>query len=175
MEDIMVYVFILGLPILFLFFCIFMFIKTSKSSKKAKKEMQNKIADKNALFMSKMKHFNGLPISEGTMTDAFWCNDKIVFEANGTSYNLLLSKLTDVSENTDVEIQKQYVSSNGGAVAGAVMFGALGAMIGGRAKEKTTNTVTKYLIFTYVDNDEVKYIAFENAYNSKLFIEEFKK
>ena len=35
---------------------------------------------------------------------------------------------------TNEQISKQAVSSAGGAVAGAVLFGPLGAIIGGRAK-----------------------------------------
>lgn len=42
---------------------------------------------------------------------------------------------------TDKEIQQQYVSSVGGAVGGAVLFGPLGAITGGRAKKKTVKEV----------------------------------
>ena len=63
---------------------------------------------------------------------------------------------------TDTEIQQQAVSSIGGAIAGGVMFGPLGAIIGGRAKNKKVKTVTKYLIITYInDNEEIKYIGFD--------------
>ena len=37
----------------------------------------------------------------------------------------------------------------------------MGAIIGGRAKTKKVKTVIKYLIITYLSNDEVKYIGFE--------------
>ena len=63
---------------------------------------------------------------------------------------------------TDTEIQDQAVSSIGGAVAGAAMFGALGAIIGGRAKTKKVKTVIQYLIITYTDNKgELAYIGFD--------------
>ena len=55
----------------------------------------------------------------------------------------------------------------GGAIGGAVLFGPLGAMIGGRAKERQTITVEKYLVFTYEDNEELKYIAFYVNNNKK--------
>lgn len=42
------------------------------------------------------------------------------------------------------------------------MFGTLGAVIGGRAKTKQIKTVTKYLIITYMNNqNQLAYIGFE--------------
>lgn len=171
-------VFVIVFCLLIIVFCIFMFIKTSKARKIAKANLQNNLASKNAFFMETMKHFNGLPIAEGILTQCYWCTTRVIFEANGASFNLDFSKITDISIKTDVEIQKQYVSSIGGAVAGGVMFGPLGAMIGGRAKQKSTKQVTQYLIFTYVDNGELKYIAFDctvNLFKASNFVKEFQK
>lgn len=170
-------IFIVVIPILFVIFCFYMAIKTSKTRKKGKKNRQTKLNAMNANFDAMMKHFYGLPVAQGVMINCFWCKDKVVFESSGASFNLDFSKLTDVSIKSDVEIQKSYVSSTGGAIAGAVMFGALGAMIGGRTKEKTSKQVTQYLIFTYIDNNEVKYIAFECVYlpNAQKFVNAFKQ
>jgi len=66
-----------------------------------------------------------------------------------------------------VEIQKAIVSNAGGAVAGGMMFGALGALIGGREKEKTIRNVTIYLIITYQGNEKEEYIAFDVTYDYK--------
>lgn len=163
--------------LLIIAFCIFMAVKTSKARAIAKANLQNSMVNKNALFMVAIKHFNGLPIAEGVLTQCFWCPTKVVFEANGATFNLDFSKITDISIKTDVEIQKQYVSSVGGAVAGGVIFGPLGAMIGGRAKQKQTRQVTQYLIFTYVDNGAIKYIAFDctNTFKAQQFVNEFQK
>lgn len=161
-------------------FCICMIIsciKIIKAKRRGKKINKEKIRNNNASYMAILKHFYGLPIADGIMTRCFWCNDKVIFEANGASFNLPFSKITDVSIKTDVEIQKQYVSSAGGAVAGAVLFGPLGAAIGGRAKEKTNRQITTYLIFTYLDNQELKYIALESSYlpNAQKFVNAFQK
>ena len=155
------FIIIILILVLFCVFCFYMAIKTSKARKKGKQNRKQNLIDRNADFSAKLKHFYGLPISEGAMVDCYWCTDKIIFEGSGLSFNLSFEKLTDVSMKTDVEIQKQYVSSAGGAVAGAVMFGALGALIGGRTKEKTSKQVNQYLIFTYLNDEEVKYIAFD--------------
>lgn len=66
----------------------------------------------------------------------------------------------------------------GGAVGGAVLFGPLGAIIGGRAKKKTDKTVHLCLIITYMTDNEVKYIGLENMGMSNginKVIDEFKK
>lgn len=74
---------------------------------------------------------------------------------------MLYEKLTDISVKTDTEIQKQYVSSVGGAIAGGMVFGPLGAIVGGRAKQKKTAESTYYLIFTYNSNNQICYASFE--------------
>lgn len=56
-----------------------------------------------------------------------------------------------------------------------MLFGPVGAMIGGRSKEKTSKIIHSYLIFTFLDNDEIKYIAFNCTGNMNVskFIKEF--
>lgn len=58
---------------------------------------------------------------------------------------------------------------------GAMLFGPIGAMIGGRTKEKVSRTIHSYLIFTYTNNNEIKYIAFDCTGNRNVhkFIKEF--
>lgn len=87
--------------------------------------------------------------------------DGFVFTAGGNTFNLSDDKITDMCIKTDAEIQRQYVSSVGGAVGGAVLFGPIGAMIGGRAKEKRTTNLTHYLIITYLKDGQVAYVCFE--------------
>ena len=59
------------------------------------------------------------------------------------TFKLLKEKITDVTMTNDIEIQKNNVSSIGGAVSGAILFGALGAIIGGRAKNKKVKSPLK--------------------------------
>lgn len=119
----------------------------------------------------KVKHMAGLPIAEGAEIFVYRCKDKIIFERNQDTIELDISKVRDILIKTDVEIQKSYVSSAGGAVGGYVLFGALGAMIGGRTKEKTSTITEKYLIFAYEKGNELDYISMEvtNEPNANLF------
>ena len=68
------------------------------------------------------------------------------------------SDVIGVKMVNDVQIQEQYVSSIGGAIAGAALFGVPGAVIGGRAKKKQIKTNETSLVITYKDNETVKNI-----------------
>lgn len=162
---------------IFILFCLFMVYYTSHLKSKAKKELSNLKEEKQASLFMTLNHFNGLPIAENTITQIFSCPNEYEFLANNTSFKLDKNKVTDISITNDVEIQKSYSSSVGGAIGGAVLFGPLGAMIGGRAKEKTSRIINNYLIFTYLDNNEIKYIAFHcsSIVTANKFIKEFKQ
>lgn len=124
------------------------------------------------------RHVNGLGFAENTPCEVVSYPTFYEFKAGAVNYNLSKSKVIDVTVKTDREIQQQYVSSIGGAVAGGVLFGPLGAIIGGRAKKKAIKTYSSYLIITYKDNGNIKYIGFDvtNApFKAKKFESEFKK
>lgn len=161
----------------FILFCLFMVYYTSHLKAKTKKKLSNLKNEKQASLVITLNHFNGLPIAENTITKIFSCPNEYEFLANNTSFKLDKNKVQDISITNDVEIQKSYSSSVGGAIGGAVLFGPLGAMIGGRSKEKTSRIINSYLIFTYSDNNEIKYIAFNcsNIYEANKFVKEFKQ
>lgn len=124
-----------------------------------------------------LKHVNGLPVPENTFCQIYSRPDKYEISVNGTTFNIAKAKVIDVSIKTESEIQQHYVSSIGGAVGGAVLFGPLGAIIGGRAKKKTSKKTTNYLIFTYLSDNEIKYVGFEvgdNYIPVSKFLAEFK-
>lgn len=111
-------------------------------------------------------HVNGLPLAENLLCEVFSYSDRIEFKAGTTVIKLARAKITDMCIKNDTDIQNQAVSSVGGAIAGGMMFGALGAVIGGRAKTKKIKTVTQYLIITYIkDNGELSYIGFDTRNN----------
>lgn len=112
-----------------------------------------------------LHHINGLPIAENTLCEIFSYPDHIEFKTGTTNIQLQKEKITDMCIKSDVDIQKQAVSSVGGAIAGAAIFGTLGAVIGGRTKIKKVKTVTNYLIITYTSDTELKYIGFDTVNN----------
>ena len=123
-------------------------------------------------------HVNGLPIPENVLCEVFSYPDRIDFKSGTTEIKLPKEKITDISIKTDTEIQQQLVSSAGGAIAGAMLFGSLGAIIGGRVKTKKVKTTTNYLIITYKSENELKYIGFDiqnNPSSADTLVKEFQK
>lgn len=149
-------------------FCIFMAVKTSKPGRimKRKNKLYRK-AYKKGIFQSmteNLVHAAGLPIASGTTCIVNLTEKGLSISSSGTVFNIDIDKITDISAKTDREIQRseQYVSSAGGAVAGALMFGIPGALIGGRTKKKKSISVTysHFMIVTYKKDNTVDHIAF---------------
>lgn len=153
---------ILGLLLLFSVIMLFVTTYKQEKTKKAKKDKINsKLKEHDAKESIEANHMAGLPIAEKALCSVYLCDDKVIVERNETKYTLSFDKVADVTIKTDSEIQKSYVSSVGGAVGGAVLFGPLGAMVGGRAKQKTSVNKEHYLIFTYNKEGAVDYISFD--------------
>ena len=118
------------------------------------------------IYCTDFVHVNGLPIAENLPCTLTIYSDRVEFQSGAITIKLMRSKITDVCVRTDTEVLTQPVSSAGRAIAGAILFGALGAVIGGRVKNKKTKTVSYYLIITYIaDQNEIKYIGFDVSNN----------
>jgi ABC-type nickel/cobalt efflux system permease component RcnA len=141
-----------------LIFGLFLIFKYPRSSKQCK-EVKNKKIDASRKIYG--MHQAGLPIAQDSICEITYSGDKFEFKGSGNSFELMFEKITDICIKTDKEIQTQYVSSIGGAVAGAVVFGPLGAIVGGRAKKKNTTKISYYIIYTYMKEQEIAYISFE--------------
>lgn len=132
----------------------------------AKKEPSHRRgrAQPRPLFSGRFTHAGGLNLPPDTPCTVSYFPDRLVIYAMGQDFTLGHSRIVSVSTRTAADIQKQYVSSAGGAVAGAMMLGPLGALIGGRTKAKYTRTETRFLIFAYRGKDdgkELDYIILE--------------
>lgn len=158
--ELLPFLIVIGICLLFSIFCIRMFVVTSKAKAQAKKQRGDLISS-GVVNMALGSHMAGLPLPEGTLCNIYEYSDKYVMKANGSDFSLAKEKIIDLSIKTDAEITSQYVSSVGGAVAGAVLFGPLGAIVGGRAKQKKDRTIYNYLIFTFKKDESVDYISFD--------------
>lgn len=169
---------VIGVLTLFIIFCVRMFVVTSKAKKEGKKKMKN-LKNQGLSVYAAFHHVNGLPLAENLLCEVFSYPDRIEFKAGTTNIKLAREKITDMCLKFDIEIQNQAVSSIGGAIAGGVMFGTLGAIIGGRAKNKKVKTTTQYLIITYTgEQGELKYIGFDiknNPPSAAKLVKEFRE
>ena len=174
-EDINSYKVLLAINLVFtaiLVFTLIMFSRkpTHKNEKAAEtasdyvEEPRVAKAENNSRVLLRLKlvHLSGLPIPEGVPCKARSYRDRIEFISGTTNISLSRNKITDVRVMKADEIQKQSVSSVGGAVMGAVLLGPIGAVIGGRAKQKKIHNKTHCLLVTYYDKDNnMATIAFD--------------
>lgn len=116
------------------------------------------------LFEGTFAHLNGLPLNDGTVVNAYWCDDRIVFRSDENRYDLPFSNLLNICIKSDVEIYNQCKLSEN---LDFIPYGSVGAALYDKGKE--TTQATQYLIFTYKGkyNGETKHVAFElNQYNT---------
>lgn len=88
-----------------------------------------------------------------------------------TKFSIPVNRISGAETKTDVDIQKFVNVKNnvGGAIAGGLMFGALGAIIGGKPKTVTSEiaSYTYYVIINYMDkNNNLACISFCNGADS---------
>ena len=111
---------------------------------------------------AKLKLVGGIgSLPAGYKCDIIYNESSMRILGGGQEFFLDASKMIDVSVMTQSEIQKQYVSSIGGAIAGAMLLGPFGAIIGGMATQKKVQSKKKYLVITYISRGETKYIVFD--------------
>lgn len=165
--------------VLFIGLCIGLIAKTSSDAKEQSQKI-DKLKKPELIFSTLFNHYEGLPIAKHALCHVWLYPDRIEFVNENLHASIQKDRLTDVGFSGDVQKHDQYVSSVGGAVAGAVLFGPVGAAVGGRAKKKTSTTGNVYLVFTYksLDNKEIKSISFVcAAYDKRAerFINDFKQ
>lgn len=165
----------------FILACIFIFagILSFKkfNTRKDPKNPKNAMSPEDYGAYGQFKHTIGLSMPENILCKLHLSSQGLEIEGNGVSFNLPRNRILDITIKSEEEIQKQFVSSAGGAVAGGILFGPLGAMIGGRTKEKKTSKIKTYLIFTYEKDNNPEYIAFDTTGTMKdtKFITYFRK
>ena len=173
-------VFVIGIMLAFVVFCFYMVKKTSKKNiikeqQKDELRRQQETYQTGIYARSPLVHISGLPIAENS-----WCNLTLYANAlqfsteKGVNINLACEKIIDVAKKTDVDIQKQYVSNAGKAIAGGMVFGAAGALVGGKPKEITQDNSKYYLVIAYRENNETKNIILDSTYVSKFQYGKFK-
>lgn len=123
----------------------------------------------------KLTFVSGLPLIEGALCKVVSTNDKIIIEGQGTSFELKKEKITSITIEKNITKHTQAVSSAGGALAGAMAFGVVGAAIGGRTTARNIKSLKHYIVITYCDSeDNVKYIIFDHNNKGTYLVEDFK-
>lgn len=128
----------------------------TREQKAARKELQKRSLP--AL------HLSGLPLP-----DSAYC--QIIFEEDGLTimtggecrkqFSLAYNKIVDFQLSFKKNEENTMVSNPGGAIAGALLMGAPGAMLGGRAKKKKVITVEDFLMITYKKDNALENLHFQ--------------
>ena len=132
--------------------------------KKKLKALQKKLG---AIDSATFTHIAGLPFADGAECNVLLDNEEYIFERTGTLVHLPFAKVQDVACKTKKEIQNNYVSSIGGAIGGAYLFGPIGAMIGGRTKKITNVKTEKFFMIAYEKGDGQKGEKFTKAFHNQ--------
>lgn len=123
----------------------------------------------------KFTHVLGLPIMEGAVCNVVSEHDKIIIEAQGTVLSLNKERITYIGKEKNIQKYSQAISSVGGAIAGGMLFGGIGAAIGGSATSRNFQSKKQYLIITYIGKDAtVKYVVFDYIPKAENLIRDFK-
>lgn len=105
-------------------------------------------------------HIDGLGLPDGAKCKVDFQNGTLTVEALSQTITLAGEKIVSAEIVKKKDITKQAVSNAGGAIAGAMWFGALGAIVGGASHKKTVKQVHRFLVISYLADDGVKYIVF---------------
>lgn len=140
--------------------CLAMVLSLILRKKRANAEKE--LTDKGIVIRANLQHIAGLQVSDFLPCLIEITTDLYKFNVSNINFTLPRSKVTDVCIKTKTEVQKQYVSSFGGAAMGGALFGLAGAAYGGRAKAKNIRNITNFLVITYLGESEtdIKTIIF---------------
>lgn len=127
-------------------------------------------------------HVLGLPIPEETGCALVFEEDNLkikTVETNSSQFRVAYNKIVNLQTQTVYDVQNTMVSNPGGAIAGAMIFGAPGAMVGGRAKKKEVRTAKYYFIITYKKDNTLAHLHFRlwgagEALRAKKLIEKYR-
>lgn len=167
----------LALGGLFLLLGLWLILREGKSqeARQERRQQKQEAKEKNSRMLV-VEHMAGLPLAQSTICTVSFEDACVAIHSGGNAFNLSYDKITDMDLKTSTEIQKAYVSSAGGAIVGGALFGPLGAMVGGRVKEKRSKTVENFVIFTYLKDGNIDYLSFkvQAAYKAMKLIQQYR-
>lgn len=130
--------------------------------RKKRYNQQKELIDSGIIIRTSLQHITGLQVSDFLPCAIDVTAESYKFKVSNIDFTLPKNKVTDVCIKTKTEIQKQYVSSFGGAAMGGALFGLAGAAYGGRAKAKSIRNISNFLVITYIGESttDIKNIIF---------------
>ncbi len=107
---------------------------------------------------------SGLDIPAGARCSLAYWPDHLAVTALGRTYELPLARIAAAEAATVRTVRRQYVSSAGGAVAGGMLFGPIGALLGGAARPRSVRDSSVLLLVAYTapeSGTDMRYLVFQ--------------
>lgn len=135
----------------------------NKKSKQNKQKNTHTSNDANAKLEGlSIVYLDGLNIASGTNGYVTLTKKELSYQLAGNQYNIAIDKITYIGINTETDIQNVSKQSGTGMIVGAATFGLIGAMVGGRIKNKEKKIHKYFLVVNYESSEgEIKYIVSE--------------
>ncbi len=129
-------------------------LPNKRKKRKELKEKQNESKEKGTEILAKISvhHVEGLPISEKTSCELALTSNNLSIIGGGTNFNIAAYQLKAVELKTDKEIANIVHSSAVKGIAGGLLFGPIGLVVGARATNKEKKTYKHYLILNYINS-----------------------
>ena len=115
------------------------------------------------LFGGKIKYLSGLNIPEQTIMRVIWKKNELVLAGVGQEFHLSMEKILSIERLTHSEVHHQMVSNTAGAIAGAMVGGALGAIILGTPSLEKYTVKGRLVVLAYQNGSGVQYIFFDGS------------
>lgn len=131
-------------------------IKESKKTREVEKqrEMQLKYTNQIPLYSGSLEHRSGLPVAPGINCKLTVFNDRIDIMCSGGTFNIPKERVLafDSLDEKQLEyVSKQSISK---ALAGGMLLGGVGAILGGMPKVSAREYKTPYLAIIYKAKDQ---------------------
>lgn len=138
-----------GVVILLLILLIVLVINSIKLAGNKRKQMkENNITAQSAIY-----HVEGLPLAEKSLCQVSVSHNGLIIGNGGVEYNISVDQLVAAEVKTDTEIANIVHSSAVKGIAGGLLFGPIGLVVGSRATNKAKRSHTYYLVINYVNSE----------------------
>ncbi|MNU85101.1 hypothetical protein D3C71_748390 [compost metagenome] len=154
----------IGLILAVIFFVAGLLVKGKSSIQKKNVAERENLKLQGATAISKLHHIEGLPLAENTLCNVAVTPTGLIIDGGGTEFKLDTSQIRAAEVKTDVEIANIVHSSAVKGVAGGLLFGPIGLVVGSRATSKEKKSYTYYLIINYLNsNGELSALMFDGG------------
>lgn len=135
------------------FFIPGIFVKGKSKHKVEREKHKEELKQRGVIASSNLHHIEGLPLAEKTLCNIHVTPDLLIVEGGGTTFELKNSQIRAAEVKTDTEIANIVHSSAVKGIAGGLLFGPIGLVVGARATNKKQTTYTYYLIINFANSD----------------------